>query len=114
MPHPRQQPAGALRHRGMPPATSWNGSPLCPGPAVRAAARTLTSGRSPAGKRPRRPQRPVTWLTASAGRDARDLEDLSSQEVCSVPEITPGSQPVLPYPGPGRLRQVITTQPGRA
>jgi hypothetical protein len=80
-----------------------------------AAARTLTQRPVPRqGKRPRRPQRPVTWLTASAGRDPRDIEGLSSQEVRSVPEITQGNQPVLPHPGPGRLRQVIKTRSGRA
>ena len=55
----------------------------------------------------------MTWLTASAGRDARDIQGLSSQEACSVPEITPANQPVLPYPGPGRRRQVINTRSGR-
>ena len=55
----------------------------------------------------------MTWLTASAGHDARGIEGLSSQEVRSVPEITQGNQPVLPYPGPGRRRLVITTRSGR-
>jgi len=40
--------------------------------------------------------------------------NLLAEEACSVPEITQGNQPVLPYPGPGRLRQVITTRTGRA
>ena len=31
-----------------------------------------------------------------------------------MPEITQGNQPVLPYPGPGRLGQVIKTRSGRA
>jgi hypothetical protein len=31
-----------------------------------------------------------------------------------MPEITQGNQPMLPYPGPGRLSQVITTQSGSA
>jgi hypothetical protein len=56
----------------------------------------------------------VSWPGTVRGGRANADEDLSSQEVCSVPEITPGSQPVLPCPGPGRLRHVITTQPGRA
>lgn len=43
----------------------------------------------------------------------RDIEGLSSQEACSVPEITQASQPVLPYPGPGRRRQVIKTRCGK-
>jgi hypothetical protein len=30
-----------------------------------------------------------------------------------MPEITQGDQPALPYPGPGHIGQVITTQPGR-
>jgi hypothetical protein len=38
---------------------------------------------------------------------------LSSQEVCNVPETAQGNQPVLPYPGPGRRRQVIKTRSGR-
>ncbi|HLM87889.1 MAG TPA: hypothetical protein VK284_02505 [Streptosporangiaceae bacterium] len=44
----------------------------------------------------------------------RDIEGLSSQEVCSMPEITQANQPVQPYPGPGRRRQVIKTRSGRA
>jgi RNA polymerase sigma-70 factor (ECF subfamily) len=44
----------------------------------------------------------------------RDIEGLSSEEVCSVLEITESNQRVLLHRGRSRLRQVIETEFGRA
>jgi len=43
----------------------------------------------------------------------RDVEGLSSEEVCSVLEISEGNQRVLLHRGRSRLRQVIETEFGR-
>lgn len=44
----------------------------------------------------------------------RDVEGLSSEEVCSVLEISEGNQRVLLHRGRSRLRQVLETEFGRA
>jgi RNA polymerase sigma-70 factor, ECF subfamily len=44
----------------------------------------------------------------------RDIEGLSSDEVCSVLEITDANQRVLLHRGRSRLRQVLETEFGRA
>lgn len=44
----------------------------------------------------------------------RDIEGLSSEDVCSVLEVTEGNQRVLLHRGRSRLRQVIETEFGRA
>ena len=43
----------------------------------------------------------------------RDLEGLTSEEVCSVLEISEGNQRVLLHRGRSRLRQAIETGFGR-
>jgi RNA polymerase sigma-70 factor, ECF subfamily len=44
----------------------------------------------------------------------RDVEGMSSEEVCSVLEISEGNQRVLLHRGRSRLRQVLETELGRA
>lgn len=44
----------------------------------------------------------------------RDIEGLSSEEVCSVLEITEGNQRVLLHRGRSRLRQLLASEFGRA
>jgi len=44
----------------------------------------------------------------------RDIEGLSSEEVCSVLDISEGNQRVLLHRGRSRLRQVLETEFGRA
>lgn len=69
------------------------------------AAKLADRLRSAVGELPAR-QREVVLL--------RDVEGLSSEEVCSVLEISEGNQRVLLHRARSRLRQVLETEFGRA
>jgi RNA polymerase sigma-70 factor (ECF subfamily) len=44
----------------------------------------------------------------------RDVEGLSSEDVCSVLDLSEGNQRVLLHRGRSRLRQILETEFGRA